>query len=231
MVAVIGLTAYAGLSSLGGSAGGEDIDTATEALGEEPVLVDESAPDTATAANGAGGSSGALGSAAVGVSNTGLEGGFTSNPEIGGYWNTHRTGQIVGGEWEVVSGSIDAHHEQVWDRTGIDVDVEGQFMDINGTGPGHIKRTVDVIPNAQYNLSIDVAENSWGGPAVKTMEIIWNGEVISTLQVDLPKAELKTFTVKIPKSDVSQGVLEFKSKNSSAHGVMFDNPTLTFVPD
>ena len=110
-----------------------------------------------------------------------------------------------------------------------DEQIQGDFMDMNGHGAGHIRRSVDVIPNTTYNLSIDLGENAYGGPAVKTMEVIWNGEVVSTLEVDLPHHETRTFTVQLPESATGDATLEFRSLNNSAHGVLIDNPTLTLI--
>ena len=162
------------------------------------------------------------------MSNTGLEGGFKSNTSIGGYWNTHSAGQMVGDEWEVVSGTVDAH----LDHNGkFDMSVEGQFLDLNGHGAGHIKRTVEVLPNAVYNLSVDIGENVYGGPAVKQMEIIWNGQVVSTLDIDIPAEQVETFTVQLPATTGGTGTLEFRSPLGSAHGPVIDNPTLTYIPN
>lgn len=229
LVGVVALAAVAGITSVGGALGGEDLDTASSALGEQPVRIDESTEDGASAGNGAGGSSGVFGGAAAGVSRTGLSGGFTSDPEVGGYWNTHRPGEFIGG-WEVVAGSVDAKvtHSS---RFGLG-DEDDQFMDLNGSNAaGHIRRTVDVFADTEYNLSVDLGENTYGGPAVKSMEIIWNGEVVSTIEVDLPTSdELKTFTVRLPPSPTGQGVLEFRSLHGGSYGVLIDNPTLTLVP-
>ncbi|MEM7339840.1 MAG: hypothetical protein AAF467_14395 [Actinomycetota bacterium] len=230
LLAVVALGAVGGLTVVGGSlGGGSDLDTASAALGEEAVLIDENTADGASAGSGAGGSSGVFGGAAEGVSGTGLDGGFTSDPEVGGYWNTHRPGEFIG-EWEVVAGSVDA---KVTHSASFGLgDEDDQFMDLNGSNAaGHIRRTVDVFPDTEYNLSVDLGENTYGGPAVKSMEIIWNGEVISTLEVDLPSSnELKTFTVRLPPSSTGEAVLEFRSLHGGSYGVLIDNPTLTLVP-
>ena len=227
-IALIALVATAALTSFGRNAGGEDIDTAAEAIGNEPTKINATNPDGPSAGNGAGGNTGIFGSTAEGVSGTGLKGGFESESSVGGYWNTHHAGQMVGEEWEVVSGSVDAH----LDHDGrFDMSVEGQFLDLNGHGAGHIRRTVDVIPDAHYNLSIDIGENVYGGPAVKQMEVIWNGQVVSTLEIDLPAEDVKTFTVALPPFSGDEGVLEFRSLLGSAHGPVIDNPTLTYIPD
>ncbi len=232
-VALIAITATAALTSFGRSAGGEDIDTATEALGEEHVDVNPGSDASttadgtnATASTGAGGNSGALGAAAVGVSNTGL-GGTVGGEEVDGdYWNTHWPGDMIG-DWEVLAGSVDVHAEETH---RFNFDVEGEFIDLNGYGAGHIRRTVDVLPDAHYNLSIDIGENP-GGPAVKQMEIIWSGQVISTLDIDVPRGEIETFTVQLPKTVSDEAVLEFRSLLGSNHGPVIDNPTLTFIPN
>lgn len=226
LLAMIALVAIAALRSLGGSVGGQDVDTATEAMSEETTTIDADTEKTASAANGAGGTSGTFGDAATGVSNTGLAEAFDGN-EGSGYWNTHSAGTSIG-EWEVLSGSIDASttHSGAFNQ---DDQIEGNFIDMNGHGAGHIRRSVEVIPDTTYNLSIDLGENGYGGPPVKTMEIIWNGQVVSTLEVDLPQHETRTFTVQLPPSATGDGVLEFRSTNSSAHGVLIDNPTLTLI--
>ncbi len=227
LFAMIAVVAIGALSAVGTSTGGEDIETATLAMGGEAVDVNEDSPDTATASNGAGGSSGSFGSAAVGVSNTNSNVAFQT-PSNGSYWNTRFAGEKIGDDWEVVSGSVDA---QTSHNGNFDFGIEGQFMDLNGHGAGHIRRTVDVIPGAQYNLSLDIGENADGGPDVKQMEIIWNGVVVSTLDVDLPRNENKTFTVQLPPSLTGEGTLEFRSTKSSAHGPVIDNTTLTLIPN
>ncbi|MEM9201907.1 MAG: hypothetical protein AAGC53_09610 [Actinomycetota bacterium] len=235
LVGLIAIAAATALSGVGGAVGGEDIETANDALGEEHVAVNPGSDASTTAGNGAlsagtgaGGSSGALGYAIEGITQTGLGGGFSSDRTVGGYWNTHFAGQTIGGEWDVVSGSVDAHLDH---NGAFDMSVDGQFLDLNGHGAGHIRRTVDVIPNAHYNLSIDIGENTAGGPAVKQMEIIWNGQVVSTLDVDVPNGEVETFTVRLPPSAAAEGVLEFRSLLPSAHGPVLDNPTFTYIPD
>ncbi|MEM9201906.1 MAG: hypothetical protein AAGC53_09605 [Actinomycetota bacterium] len=235
MISLIVLGAATALSGVGSAAGGEDIETANEALGDERISVTpgSEASTTAdgtspTAGTGAGGSSGSFGSATEGITSTGMSGAFHSDPSIGGYWNTHHAGNTVGDDWEVVSGSVDARV----DHNGrFDMAVEGQFMDLNGHGAGHVKRTIDILPNAHYNLSVDIGENVYGGPAVKRMQIIWNGEVVSTLDINIPAEEIETFTVQLPPLPTEQGVLEFKSLLGSAHGPLIDNPTLTYIPD
>ncbi len=226
LTALIAMVAIGGLKAVGATIGGEDIETANTAMGGEPVVVDENTEQTASAANGAGGSSGTFGTAATGVSNTGLSEGFDGN-EGSGYWNTHHAGSFIG-EWEVLSGSIDAEttHSNAFNQ---DEQIAGGFMDMNGHGAGHIRRAVDAIPDTTYNLSVDLGENGYGGPAVKTMEVIWNGQVVSTLEVDLPHHETRTFTVQLPPSANGDAVLEFRSLNNSAHGVLIDNPTLTLI--
>ena len=161
-------------------------------------------------------------SGAVGV--TGLEGGFQSDASIGGYWNTHGAGAVIGDEWEVVSGSVDA---QVEHSSRFDYDVDGQFIDLNGGNAGHIRRTVSLVPNTPYVLTFDLGENSYGGPAVKQLEVIWNGDVIATLDVDVPALELEQISLPIPAGDATTGVLEFKSLLGSAHGPVIGNPLLT----
>ena len=240
IVAFIALIAVAALTSVGNSAGGEDIETANEALGEGTIV--EVSPDSdhsttagsgaPTAGTGAGGSSGAFGSAAQGVSNSGLSGGITSDLSIGGYWNTHTTGQWLGGEWEVVSGTVDAFksHDHRYE-----MNVDGQFIDLNGNNAGHIRRTLTVIPGAHYNLSVDIGENPSCGhgpsPDVKRMQIIWNGQVLSELDVDVPPTTVETYTVKVPPSIGAEATLEFKSMLDGYCGPMIDNPTLTYVPN
>ena len=244
IVAFIALIAVAALTSVGDSAGGEDIETANEALGEGTIV--EVSPDSdhsttagsgaPTAGTGAGGSSGAFGSAAQGVSNTGLSGGITSDLSFGGYWNTHTAGTKLGDDWLVVSGSVDAFksHDKRYE-----MDVPGQFIDLNGEGAGHIERTVDVIAGAHYNLSVDIGENPACGknvppeesPDVKRMEIRWNGTVISTLDVDVPSKRIETYTVKLPPSDSNKATLGFASLKPGKCGPMIDNPTLTYIPN
>ncbi|MEM9521801.1 MAG: hypothetical protein AAGA37_21005 [Actinomycetota bacterium] len=233
MVGLIALVAAAGLSGVGRSAGGEDIETANEALGEEAVEISQGSEASVTAdgtsltaATGAGGSSGALGYASEGVSNTGLGGVFGGENIAGDHWNTHWPGDTIG-DWEVLAGSVDVHADE---SHRFNFDVEGEYIDLNGYGAGHIRRTIDVIPDAYYNLSVDISENP-GGPAVKQMEIIWNGEVVSTLHIDVPRGEIETFTVQLPKTVSGEGVLEFKSLLPSNHGPVIDNPTLTFIPN
>lgn len=226
LVALIAIVAIGGLKAVGASVGGEDTETATEALGGEPVTVDENTEKTASAANGAGGNSGTFGSAATGVSNTGL-GEVITGDEGSGYWNTHSAGSSAG-NWDVLSGSVDlsVSHSSAFNQ---DEQIEGNFIDINGYDAGHIKRDVSVIPNTTYNLSIDLGENGYGGPAAKTMEVIWNGQVVSTLEVDLPQHETRTFTVQLPPSATGDGVLEFRSTNPGHYGVLIDNPTMTLI--
>lgn len=226
LVALIAMVVMGAVHGIGIFLGGLDNEEAHQALGGDPVTVDENTASGPSAGNGAGGQSGAFGEAAEDISQTGLQGGFESDHSVGGYWNTHRAGSFVG-DWEVVSGSVDA---RVNDRGPFDLAIEGQFMDLNGTTGGHIRRDVSVIPETPYNLSIDLGENVFGGPAVKQMEVIWNGQVISTLNVDLPNNELRTFTVQVPESATSDAKLEFRSLHGSAHGVLLDNPTLTLVP-
>lgn len=227
MIALIGVVCIGGLASVGSSAGGEDIENAAAGLGYQEV--DADTEETRSAGNGAGGSSGSFGNAATGVSGTGLSGGFEGNSAGGGgYWNTHQAGAKVGEDWEVVSGSVDARTTH---SNAFNMSIEGDFLDLNGGNAGHIRRSVDVIPNATYNLSVDIAENTFGGPAEKEMEVIWNGVVISTLTIDLPRDETRTFTVRLPAIDASQGVLEFRSLKGSAYGPIIDNPTFTLIPD
>lgn len=161
-----------------------------------------------------------------GVGLTGLEGGFSSDASVGGYWNTHGAGALIGDAWEVVSGSVDA---QVEHSSSFDFGVDGQFIDLNGTSAGHIRRTVTVIPDTPYELTFDLGENSLGGAAVKQMEVIWNGVVIATLDVDVPKLELQQITLSIPATADTSGVLEFKSLLPGAHGPILGNPTLSPV--
>lgn len=226
-VAVVGLL---GVEAIGGAVGGENIENATAAFSEDPSQVNSDTDDSGpSAANGAGGSSGVFGSTAEAVSRTGLEGeaGFDSNPEVGGYWNTHRAGSRVG-EWDVVAGSVDARVSQ---SSAFNFAVDGHFMDLNGSGAGgHIRRNIDVVPNQPYNLSIDLGENVYGGPSVKSMEVIWNGQVISTVEVDLPRHELRTFTIALPESADGAGSLEFRSLHGGSYGVILDNPTMTLNP-
>lgn len=214
---------------LGTTVGGEDVDTASEALGEEAVRIDDSTEDGPSAANGAGGQSGTFGSAASGVTGTGLQAGSSGfdHGEDRGYWNTRYPGERIG-EWTVVSGNVDA---RVTNSNAFNFEVDGNFMDMNGGGPGAVERTVEVIPGADYNLSVDLGENHYGGPAVKLLAIEWNGERVSTLEVDLPRDTTKTFTVKLPASDDPTATLTLRSLNPSAHGVVVDNPTLTLIPD
>ncbi len=235
ILVLVAVVAVVALTGIGRSVGGEDSDTASEALGySDPVSIDGSTERTETAANGAGGRSGVIGNAAAtssGGSSQGASGAagstaFEIDDEDDGVWNTHRTGESFGG-WTVVSGTIDA---TVNYRGPFDLDNASNFIDMNGWGAGHIERTVDVIPGQTYNLSVDLGENSYGGPAAKTLEIIWNGEVVSVLKVDLPRDETRTFTVKLPSSTTGEATLGFASKNTSAHGVLLDNPTLTLIP-
>ncbi len=228
MLALVALVAIGAIRALGGAVGGEDVDTANEALGEEVVTVDEDTTNGPSANNGAGGSSGALGSAASGVRNTGQQAGSNGfdHGEDTNFWNTRWPGDKIG-DWTVTSGSVDA---RVDEKGPFDIEVDGNFMDMNGHGPGRVERTVEVIAGADYNLSIDLGENSFGGPAAKTLAVEWNGVRISTLEVDLPNNVTRTFTVKLPPSDSSEATLAFQSLNYSAHGVLIDNPTLTLIP-
>ncbi len=227
LVALIAMVAIGGLRAVGASIGGEDIETANEAMADETVVVNSDTEKTSSASNGAGGNSGTFGSAATGVSNTGLAEAFEGN-EGAGYWNTHWPGSFIG-EWEVLSGSVDASVTQSGSFNQDD-QIEGNFMDMNGSGSGgHIRRTVDVIPNTTYSLSVDLGENGYGGPAAKSMEIIWNGQVVSTVEVDLPHHETRTFTVQLPASASADGVLEFRSLHGGSYGVLIDNPTLTLI--
>ena len=240
IVAFIALIAVAALTSVGNSAGGEDIETANEALGEGTIV--EVSPDSdhsttagsgaPTAGTGAGGSSGAFGSAAQGVSNSGLSGGIDA-PEIDGdRWNTYWGGEPLGDDWVVVSGSVDAHAADT--HRGFDFAADGDYIDLNGYGAGHIARTVDVLPNKVYNLSVDIGENPGGPHRVKQMQIIWNGTVISTLNIDVPRGELETYTVQLPMTVSSTATLEFKSIDmgvDSRQGPVIDNPTLTYIPN
>lgn len=228
LLALVALVAITSVQGLGASLGGSNIDNANAAFADEPAQINTSMDSAGpSAANGAGGSSGVFGSTAAGVSNTGMSGGFESDPSIGGYWNTHGAGTSVG-EWDVVAGSVDARVSQ---SNAFNFAVEGHFMDLNGSGAGgHIRRTIDVLPNQTYNLSMDLGENVYGGPPTKSVEVIWNGEVISTLEVDLPAHELRTFTVALPESPDGTGVLEFRSLQEGSYGVMLDNPTLTLIP-
>ncbi len=239
IISLIAVIALGALMAVGRTIGGDDSSsTVNQALGSEPVSINGSTEKTASAANGAGGSSGVLGNAATVSANSGsgnsLAGGsvtgeatsFTIDDADDGSWNTHRTGDSFGG-WTVVSGTIDA---TVNYRGPFDLDIASNFIDMNGWGAGKIERTVDIIPNQTYNLSIDLAENAYGGPDVKTLEILWNGEVISLLEVDLPRDETRTYTVQLPAVAANEAVLSFASKNGSAHGVLIDNPTLTLIP-
>ncbi len=158
-----------------------------------------------------------------GVGLTGLEGGFSSDSSVGGYWNTHSPGALIGDEWEVVAGTVDA---QVEHSSLFTFGVEGQFLDLNGGNAGHIRRTVTVIPDTAYELTFDLGENVYGGPAVKQMEVIWNGVVIATLDVDVPQHQLQQITLAIPATSGTEGVLEFKSLLPSAHGPILGNPQL-----
>ena len=230
MLVLVALVAVGGIRALGLTAGGEDIDTASDALGDEAVRIDADTEQGLSSNAGAGGSSGAFGSAASGVTGTGQQAGNSGfdHGDDSGYWNTRSTGQQIG-DWTVTSGTVDARttHDSRFNQDEI---ADGNFMDLNGGGPGSVERTLDVIPGADYNLSIDLGENSYGGPAVKTMAIEWNGEVVSTLEVDLPPNTLRTFTVKLPPSADPNARLSFRSLNTSAHGVLIDNPTLTLIP-
>ncbi|MEM9466390.1 MAG: prepilin-type N-terminal cleavage/methylation domain-containing protein [Actinomycetota bacterium] len=159
-----------------------------------------------------------------GVGLTGLEGGFSSDTSIGGYWNTHGAGAFIGDEWEVVSGSVDA---QVQHSSSFDFGVEGQFIDLNGGSAGHIRRSVTVIPDTAYELTFDLGENVYGGSAVKRMEVIWNGVVVATLDVDVPALQLQQISLTLPAVSGTEGVLEFKSLLPSAYGPILGNPQLT----
>lgn len=150
----------------------------------------------------------------------GIEGGFVSDLSIGGYWNTHGSGSLVGGEWDVVGGSVDANITQ---SNSFNYTVDGQFMDLNGNSAGHIRREVNVIPNTPYTLTMDLGENVYGGPAVKQMEIVWNGTVIDTIDVDVPQHQLESYTVAIPPSATGDGVLEFRSLLGGAYGPTMGN--------
>ncbi|MEM9201908.1 MAG: hypothetical protein AAGC53_09615 [Actinomycetota bacterium] len=232
MISLIAIVAYAGLSRLGRTAGGEDIETANEALGEEYVQVRTGGESTTTATasssagNGAGGSSGTFGDAAEGVSQTGLGGVFGGERIDNHYWNTHWTGDQLG-DWEVVSGSVDVHAEETH---RFNFAAEGDYIDLNGYGPGHVKKTVDIIPNAVYNLSVDIGENPYGSK-IKTLQIIYDGEIISTLDINLGRNKQETFTVKLPALPKGSAVLEFKSLTPGKGGPVIDNPTLTYVPN
>ncbi len=230
MLALVALVAIGGIRALGLTSGGEDIDTASDALGDETVTINADTAEGPSSNGGAGGSSGAFGSAASGVTGTGQQAGASGfdHGEDSGYWNTRGVGQTIG-DWTVTSGTVDARttHDSRFNQDEI---ADGNFMDLNGGGAGSVERQVEVIPGADYNLSVDLGENSYGGPAVKTMAIEWNGERISTLEVDLPANTLRTFTVKLPPSADPTATLTFRSLNTSAHGVLIDNPTLTLIP-
>ncbi|MEM9521808.1 MAG: discoidin domain-containing protein [Actinomycetota bacterium] len=159
------------------------------------------------------------------VGPTGMEGDFTSDTSIGGGWNTHGAGQTFG-DWEVVSGTIDA---RVSHNSAFAFPVDGQFLDLNGGNAGHIRRSVYVVPGASYTLTFDLAENVYGGPAVKQMEIIWNGAVIETIDVDVAQYTVIPTTVAIPASPTAEGILEFRSTIGGGFGPVLGNPRLTLV--
>lgn len=159
-----------------------------------------------------------------GVGLSGLEGGFSSDTSIGGYWNTHSPGSFIGDEWELVSGTVDARVEH---SSLFAYETEGQFMDLNGGSAGHIRRTVTVIPDTPYELTFDLGENVYGGPPVKRMEIIWNGVVIATLDVDVPQLELQQVSLALPATSGTEAVLEFRSLLSGAYGPVLGNPAVT----
>lgn len=151
-------------------------------------------------------------------------GGFTSDLDIGGYWNTHGNGSVIGGEWEVVAGTVDAN---ITHSNGFNYPVSGQFFDLNGGSAGHVLRAVNVIPNTPYTLTVDVGENVYGGPAVKQMEVIWNGAVVATVDVDVPQHVVESRSFTIPPTASGNGVLEFRSLLGSAHGPTIGNAVLT----
>lgn len=228
LLALVCLVATVALKNIGATLGGSNIETATQAFNGQPLEINGSTDNSGpSAGNGAGGSSGVFGSAAAEVSGTGLSGGIEGDPEVGGYWNTHNAGSSIG-NWDVVSGSVDA---RVTHSNAFNHNVEGHFLDLNGSGyGGHIRRNVPVIAGQSYNLSMDLGENAYGGPPTKSIEVIWNGEVVSVLEVDLPRHELRTYTVELPPSVDGNGVLEFKSLQDGSYGVLLDNPTLTLLP-
>ncbi|MEM8924826.1 MAG: hypothetical protein AAGD35_15085 [Actinomycetota bacterium] len=230
IVALIAIVAVGGLRSVGSSVGGgDDLDQASEALGEEVVDINSDTADSPRAGSGAGGSSGAFGSAAGGVVGTGDQsgGGFDIDYDDGG-WNTHRAGQSFG-EWTVESGTVDV---KVDARRGFDYGGTGNVIDMNGSRyAGRISRTYNVVPNVAYNLSVDVGENTYGGAAAKMLAIEWNGERISTLSIDLPQNTFKTFTVQIPPSPTGEATLTFQSLiDNSSYGPVIDDPTVVLVP-
>ncbi|MEM9521805.1 MAG: prepilin-type N-terminal cleavage/methylation domain-containing protein [Actinomycetota bacterium] len=161
-----------------------------------------------------------------GVGLSGLEGGFQSDTSVGGYWNSHGAGQLVGDQWEVVSGTVDARIEH---SSSFNYTVDGQFMDLNGGSAGHIRRSVTLIPDTAYNLTFHLGENVWGGPAVKQMEVIWNGTVLVTMDVDYPAHTLELITIPIPAQASPDATIEFRSVLSGAYGPVLGNVLLTPV--
>ncbi|MEM8924825.1 MAG: hypothetical protein AAGD35_15080 [Actinomycetota bacterium] len=228
IMALVAVVAVGGLQAVGSSiGGGDDLNEASEALGEEVVEIDAGTPDGPRAADGAGGSSGALGSAAGSVGGSGATQTATLDIDYDrSFWNTHYPGQTFN-DWTVEGGSVDV---KVDGRGGFDYGVGGNIIDMNGHGAGRISKTFNVLPNVGYNLSVDLGENPGGPHAKKMLAIEWNGERISTLSIDVPRNTLKTFTVKLPPSATGEGVLTFQSLLPSAYGPVIDDPTITLSP-
>ncbi|MEM9201903.1 MAG: type II secretion system protein [Actinomycetota bacterium] len=160
------------------------------------------------------------GETALGAS--GLESGFAPVTNTGS-WNTTGAGAVYG-DWEVVSGNVDFHHNNL---SVVALPTTHQVIDLNGTTAGHIRRSVTIAPNRTYQLSLEVAENVWGGPAVKQMEIIWNGDVVETVDIDMAANAIETRTFDLPPSSTREATLEFRSLHGSAHGPLIANPQVT----
>ena len=149
--------------------------------------------------------------------------GSFENP--GGYPGATFSAPYNYGGWNVISGSIDAQLDTGWQAA------DGHTsLDMNGTTPGTISRTVPTVAGTHYNLRFAYSGNPGGGVNPKTMQVFWNGSLLGNISADITGVTFTNMLWKytnFPVVALGGDTLEFASTTTT--GATQFGPTLDAV--
>ncbi|MCG8816783.1 DUF642 domain-containing protein, partial [Tenacibaculum finnmarkense] len=132
--------------------------------------------------------------------------------------------------WTIASGSVDTKNSDVWGLSPYDINTgSSQSLDLNGSNPGFIEQSVDVVPNTPYTLSfyysgralnitgtleaevVDASNNSLVSLSIPSSDFSFQWDGTKNEYVELASFTPTTSSVKIklsaPGSTGSQGPL------------------------